>query len=206
MEFDAMIRVAIAFVAVGAALGIVTYGATLVPSAKTMPLTTRYAYAFFLTVVVQAFHFVEHIAQMLQRFVFNITPAHGLIGRLDLEQVHIVYNTMYLAMVVYLLVGWLALRRELPRMGGLFVGLLVFAVVAQSYHEVEHAVKLFQFLDTNKQGTPGILGTHFDGVLLHFIFNLTVFLPILVTFFGARLYRLLNLRSIITRRAVRQPA
>jgi hypothetical protein len=203
MEFDAMIRVAIAFVAVGAALGIVIYGATLVPTAKTMPLTTRYAYAFFLTVVVQAFHFVEHVAQMLQRFVFNITPAHGLIGRLDLEQVHVVYNTMYLAMAVYLLVGWLALRRELPRMGGLFVGLLVFAVVAQSYHEVEHAVKLFQFLDTNKQGTPGILGTHFDGVLLHFIFNLTVFLPILVTFFGARLYRLLNLRSVFLRRSLR---
>ena len=41
-------------------------------------------YLFALTVLIQALHMVEHVAQVLQKFVLHIAPAHGLIGTLDL--------------------------------------------------------------------------------------------------------------------------
>lgn len=45
----------------------------------------QFIYVFTLTLTAQAAHMVEHIAQVLQKFVLHITPAHGLIGQLDLE-------------------------------------------------------------------------------------------------------------------------
>ena len=46
-----------------------------------------------------------------------------------------------------------------------------------------------QFLHTNMQGTLGILGAHFDLVLLHFTINALVYLPLVILFFGAGFHK-----------------
>ena len=47
----------------------------------------RFPYLYALTVELQAFHMVEHLAQIIQKFALSAHQAHGLIGQLDLEQV-----------------------------------------------------------------------------------------------------------------------
>ena len=68
--------------------------------------------------------------------------------------------------------------------------MLLTGLLVQMWHMTEHSVKLAQFLNTGMQGTPGILGGYFDPVLLHFFYNLIVYLPLVLVFFGARLYLL----------------
>ncbi len=46
-----------------------------------------------------------------------------------------------------------------------------------------------QFLNTNMQGTLGILGSNFDLILLHFTINALVYLPLVILFFGAGFHR-----------------
>jgi hypothetical protein len=65
----------------------------------------------------------------------------------------------------------------------------------QSYHMAEHTAKLVQFIETMMQGTPGILGAHFDGVLFHAAMNTVVFLPVLIVFFAAGIYKHMFLMS-----------
>ena len=40
----------------------------------------QYVYLFALTVLIQALHMVEHVAQVIPKFVLHIVPAHGLMG------------------------------------------------------------------------------------------------------------------------------
>ena len=79
---------------------------------STLPTRTftpfkQFVYMFALTVGAQGFHMVEHIAQVMQKFLFHITPAHGLIGQLDLEQVHFAFNLFYLSTLIMVMIGWL---------------------------------------------------------------------------------------------------
>ena len=78
--------------------------------------------------------------------------------------------------------------------------ILLLGLLLQSYHQVEHSVKLAQFLQTHMQGTKGILGARFDLVLLHFILNLLVYLPLVGVFFGAGLPAQLNVRFFTARK------
>jgi hypothetical protein len=142
---------------------------------------------------VQTFHMVEHIAQVVQKFHLDITPAHGLIGRLDLEPIHFWFNFVYLAFLLMTFLGWFLCRRDVSRCTGYwrtYTFLLLVGVLIQTWHMTEHSVKLAQFLHTGMQGTPGILGNYFDPVLLHFVYNLIVYLPLVIIFIGARLYLL----------------
>ena len=47
---------------------------------------------------------------------------------------------------------------------------------------VEHSARLVQFLNTGLQGTPGLIGGHFDGVIFHAAMNTVVYLPAVVVF------------------------
>ena len=40
----------------------------------------QFVYMFVATVVIQTLHMVEHVAQVLQKFVLDFPYAHGLIG------------------------------------------------------------------------------------------------------------------------------
>ena len=151
-----------------------------------------YIYLFALTLALQTGHMLEHVVQVIQKFVLGSSNAHGLIGRLDIEWVHFGFNTAYFVLLLPLVWGWLAYRREIGLLGRCWTGLTVVCLVTlliQSYHQVEHSVKLVQFLHTNMQGTLGILGAHFDLVLLHFTINALVYLPLVILFFGAGFHK-----------------
>jgi hypothetical protein len=132
---------------------------------------------------------VEHVAQVIQKFVFHITPAHGLIGQLDLEQVHFAFNLFYLSMLIAVTVGWFYFGSQISRHWKVFAVILGATVLVQSYHMAEHTVKLVQFIETMMQGTPGILGAHFDGVIFHAVMNTAVFVPVAVVFILAGVHR-----------------
>ena len=148
----------------------------------------QYVYLFALTVLIQALHMVEHVAQVIQKFVLHIVPAHGLIGALDLEQVHFAFNVLYLVTLAVVMVGWFHFGSQLCSRHKALAALLIGTVALQSHHMVEHSVKLAQFLATGMQGTPGIAGMHIDGVIFHALMNTAVFVPIVVVFFCAGLH------------------
>jgi hypothetical protein len=146
-------------------------------------------YMFSLTVIIQAVHMVEHVAQVVQKFVLDVTPAHGLIGQLDLEQVHFAFNLLYLTTLIVVMVGWLYYGSQICNKQKILGAMLIATVAVQSYHMVEHSVKLAQFISTGMQGTPGIAGMHFDGVIFHAVMNAAVFLPVVVVFFCAGMHQ-----------------
>lgn len=180
----------------GLGLALAVYVTTLLRSPAHVSPVTTFAYALLLTIGLQWFHLIEHIAQVIQAFVLNSSQPHGLIGQLDLEQVHFAFNTLYLGLLAYIMLRWLPLREELSKRWGLFAVILALTLLAQGYHEVEHSVELAQFLRTNVQGTPGILGSHFNGIIVHFVINAVVFIPVVVVFFGAGLHKRLALASV----------
>ena len=193
-------------VGAGLGLGLTVYGATSFASGKEVSRLTSFAYIFLLTLALQGFHVIEHIAQTIQRFVLHSPQAHGLIGQLDLEQVHFVFNLMYLAFLIHVLLRWLTLKAELPNHWRAFTAILIFGVVLQSYHQVEHTVKLGQFVQTHVQGTPGLIGLYFDGVIFRFIMNTLVFLLGVIVFWCAGLHRRLSIRELFGRQTIKQSA
>ncbi len=124
---------------------------------------------------VQSFHMLEHVAQVLQKFVFGLPP-HGILGEaLDREWVHFTYNwTLGVALVVVLLGYGLHLRFGFE--GRAPIGLYSFrgVVLLQGYHLLEHVVKMMQYFKTGVPDTPGILGQVFPTILLHFAINAAV--------------------------------
>lgn len=135
-------------------------------------------------VLIQGFHEIEHITQVVQRYLLGIPTGAGVLGTwLDVEPVHIVYNSAFLLLIG--LVFWQGRfwprRREMP----LAFGLMTFGLMFQGYHLVEHVFKIVQFIETGKNGTPGILGHFFNLVWLHFWFNSIVYSVMAGVFFTA---------------------
>ena len=151
-----------------------------------------YIYLFAVTLAIQTGHMLEHVIQVLQKFVLGSSKAHGLIGQLDIEQVHFGFNTVYYALLLPLVWGWFTYRQEIGllfRRWTVLTTVFLATLLIQSYHQVEHSGKLVQFINTNMHGTLGILGAHFDLVLLHFTINALVYLPLIILFFGADFHK-----------------
>lgn len=119
--------------------------------------------------VIQAAHMVEHIAQVVQKYVLMMDQARGFLGAVfDLEWVHFVYNS---GLEVALLAAFLLWRRA----GRIVPASLTLVVVFQGYHVVEHVVKMIQYYALGiTMGPKGILGHAVPLILLHFAFNLVV--------------------------------
>jgi hypothetical protein len=131
-------------------------------------------------IAVQSFHMLEHIAQVVQKFVLQLPVAHGLLGAsLDFEPVHFAFNVLYLALVAAV---WISFRKTPIRKMNLIYGLVTFVLVFQSWHFIEHAVKLEQHFVKGCVSCPGILGYYFDPILLHFTYNTIVYVPLIVIF------------------------
>lgn len=141
---------------------------------------------FIATVVIQSLHMVEHVAQVIQKFGLGWKEAHGIIGVLDLEWVHFIYNAALL-ITFYVLIS--KYSGFLKAGGTVLYGVFVADVVLQSYHVIEHLVKINQHIQTGQQGTPGIIGNFVNPILFHFWMNLAVLGLILIPFIGLRLYR-----------------
>lgn len=135
---------------------------------------------FYVLVVTQAGHVLEHVAQMVQLHLLDLqgSEARGVFGALDTEWVHVVWNTWVLAAVVALLV----------RFGG--NPWLWLTLVVAGWHEVEHIVIMLAYLSSGVAGTPGLLssgGALFGGVPLprpdlHFLYNLVETTPLVIAF------------------------
>lgn len=131
-------------------------------------------------IAVQSFHMLEHVAQVVQKFVLQLPVAHGLLGAsLDFEPVHFAFNVLYLSLVAAV---WVSFRKTPIRKMNLIYGLITFVLVFQSWHFIEHAVKLEQHFVKGCVTCPGILGYYFDPILLHFTYNTVVYVPLIVIF------------------------
>ena len=128
----------------------------------------------------QVGHLGEHVGQMVQVHGLGLAPpqAHGAVGVLDLEWVHLLWNVGVLVGVMILLMKfrsnpWLKVTAA--------VGLL---------HAVEHIVIMSTFLQTGKPGDPGLLAKGGDigggiGLIrpdLHFIYSLLMTAPLVAAF------------------------
>ena len=135
---------------------------------------------FYVLVVTQTGHFLEHVAQMVQIHVLGLTgaDARGILGTLDIEWVHFVWNTWVLVAVVVLLLHyrtncWLWLT-----------------ALFSTWHAIEHAYIFSVYITTGLSGTPGLLaqgGAILGGLPLsrpdlHFIYNLIETIPLILAF------------------------
>ena len=146
--------------------------------------------AFLALVLVQGFHELEHVVQVVQRFALGVPNGNGLIGSLaDIEPVHFVYNSLYLGLLVAVF-ALLGLHRDEPtEHGRLVAGLVTFALAFQMWHELEHVFKITQYVALHASGTGGIFGQGPGGIapllpipLLHLAYNTVAYVPALAAF------------------------
>ena len=126
---------------------------------------------FAATILIQFLHIIEHIAQVVQKFGLHQQESHGIIGALDLEWVHFIYNGTLLILLYVLAFNYSKVgfkKQSFP----LYV--FITAVIVESYHMVEHFVKVVQHIETGIQGTPGIVGNLVNPILFHFYINFYV--------------------------------
>lgn len=141
---------------------------------------------YLLMVLVSIAHFLEHILQVVQKYVWG-TPPHGLIGEIaEREWLHVVYNApIYFG----LLFTYLLIKKRVADVGRIDPGLswLVIWLWVQGYHVLEHIAKIGQFLATGVEPAPGILGNWIDLVLLHFTLVLATLILMMPVSFKSRL-------------------
>jgi hypothetical protein len=127
--------------------------------------------------VSQTAHLFEHVAQMVQIHVLHLSGANaqGIVGQLNIEWVHFIWN----ALVLITLVALLPHFRSNPW--------LIALTPLAAWHFVEHSVMMTTYLRTGVSGTPGLLSS--GGLLLgglpigrpdlHFLYNLVETVPLL---------------------------
>lgn len=136
---------------------------------------------FYVLVISQAGHFVEHVVQMVQLHVLDLggEEARGVFGQLDVEWVHLAWNTWVLAALALLL-------RRFRQNSWLFVSL-----AAGLWHQLEHVYIVSQYVGASGDpGGPGLLarGGLIAGGLplsrpdLHFWYNVVETVPIVLAF------------------------
>ena len=141
---------------------------------KTREIYRQYRWLafFFVLLIAQSVHFTEHIAQMIQIHLLGLSgmQAHGIIGMLDLEWVHFIFDAGWVPICVYILL--FVYRKSNP-------WLWVLGVIV-TWHAFEHVVIMSYYLRTGIVGSPGLLahGGIIAGGLalirpdLHFLYNL----------------------------------
>jgi hypothetical protein len=118
----------------------------------------------------QTMHFLEHVAQIVQIHLLGLSgaAARGIVGQLDIEWVHFLWNAW-----VFLAIAAFVVRSRANAW-------LVAAAIIAAWHLTEHAVIMNTYLRTSVSGSPGLLssGGLVGGGLpivrpdLHFLYNL----------------------------------
>ena len=126
----------------------------------------------------QTAHLLEHVAQMVQVHVLHLAGANaqGIVGALNIEWVHFVWNAVVFATLLLLLPHF----RSNPW--------LIAVTPLALWHFVEHSVMIATYIQTGASGTPGLLssgGLVFGGLPLsrpdlHFLYNLVETVPLLM--------------------------
>ena len=119
--------------------------------------------------VSQTAHLLEHVAQMIQIHVLHLSGANaqGIVGQLNIEWVHFIWNALVLISLVALLPHF----RTNPW--------LIALTPLAAWHFVEHSVMIATYLQTGVSGSPGLLssgGLLFGGLPvarpdLHILYN-----------------------------------
>ncbi len=125
--------------------------------------------------VVQSFHMVEHVVQVIQVYVQDAQVRRGLAGAaFDTEWVHFGYN---LAVLLFLVWAWRMTARLDPawRPAAAGYGFVLSALVIQTYHLAEHVAKILQHVTSGLDPAPGLIGDQFGLVWFHFGINLAVY-------------------------------
>ena len=135
---------------------------------------------FYVLTATQGGHLLEHVAQMVQIHALGLRgpDAHGIVGVLDLELVHLTWNTWVMGAVLALLWRYRSNR-----------WLWVTALFA-TWHELEHVAIMSVYLSSGVVGSPGLLATGGaigGGLLvsrpdLHFVYNLAETTPLVLAF------------------------
>lgn len=135
---------------------------------------------FYLLVITQSGHLLEHATQIVQIHVLELSPARsrGIFGALDTEWVHWTWNT-------FVLVAVAALTWRFRSNRWLWAALAVAV-----WHEIEHLFIMAAFLSTGRVGGPGLLsqrGLILGGLPLkrpdlHFVYVALQTLPICIAF------------------------
>jgi len=128
--------------------------------------------------VSQTAHLFEHVAQMIQIHVLHLSGANaqGIVGQLNIEWVHFIWNALVLISLVALLPHF----RTNPW--------LIALTPLAAWHFVEHSLMIATYLQTGVSGSPGLLssgGLLFGGLPvarpdLHFLYNLVETVPLLI--------------------------
>lgn len=142
----------------------------------------RWIAFFFVLLISQSVHFIEHIAQMAQIHIMGLsgTQAHGLIGQLDLEWVHFLFDACWVLVCVYIL--FFLYHKTNPWLWPL--------IILASWHAIEHVAIIHYYITTGIVGSPGLLaqGGAIGGGLpitrpdLHFLYNLAEEILIIVAY------------------------
>lgn len=136
-------------------------------------------------VMIGGFHLLEHVIQVLQRYFFSMPTGNGIAGSIaDIEPVHLAYNVAYLALIVGTA---LTIERRILSRNPVAKTLLYGVVGLQTWHVLEHVVKMAQYVQLGGlNGVGGVFGIGpgafvplFPIPLLHFGYNLAVYLPFL---------------------------
>lgn len=162
----------------------------------------RTAVAFTVLLAVMLAHEAEHVAQVAQKDVLMLScpnECRGLLGHyFDLEWVHFAYNASILVALAVLAASLRIWRHAWRRASPLGWSALGGAVLLQTYHFVEHAEKLRQWLNNgHRSPTPGFLGLalgppdgrNFSLIELHFVLNTAVLFPVFVAYFALGVHR-----------------
>ena len=128
--------------------------------------------------VSQTVHLLEHVAQMVQIHLLHLSGANaqGIVGQLNIEWVHFIWNVLVLVTLLALLPHF----RTNPW--------LIAVTPLAAWHFVEHSVMIATYVGTGVSGSPGLLssgGLLFGGLPiarpdLHFLYNLLETGPLLV--------------------------
>jgi hypothetical protein len=160
------------------------------------------ALLFLEMMVLQGFHEFEHIVQVYQRTILGIGNGAGILGSVfDIEPVHMAYNLLFLVLISAVYAGCRRDPSVIPANRDRVMRLLQISFVFQIWHTIEHVVKMYQYVQTGLNGTPGILGYYYSVVYLHFWYNTLLYIPIVIAFFVGG-FHIASMRALRGRRRV----
>ena len=148
------------------------------------------ALTFVVLLLIQCWQQLDSALRVFQRFLLSVPEAKGLIGQyFDLEPLHLAYSVaiLWFLMVVYRLSG--AHRPNYWTRGMSAWWLITIALIVQGYHLIEHLFRLWQYIQSGLDGTPGILGNAVDPIMLHFLASTLGFLPVVGAFWIGGFHR-----------------
>lgn len=177
-------------------------GAAPKPSLTAWPAKPWVTLVFAAALAYQILHWVEHLAQFYQHWWLGLSllHSHGILFFFDFEWNHFTFNTLYWLGLIAVFFGSGMHRAGHParRKALVFWGFLLGGVAVQSYHQIEHFVKIYQHLTVGCEPCPGILGYALDGIYLHFTLNTIILIFPLAAFIAyglpARVLSLVNAR------------